>query len=110
MVFLVKLLVTNAIVLLCTQIGRKFPSLGGLIATMPLTGALVLVWLYLDHPNDDKRIIDYTKGSLWGIAPSILFFVVAYLCFLKHLSFVLVLCLGFCVWLIGASIHQWVLD
>lgn len=110
MMFLVKLLLTNAIILLCTQIGRRFPSLGGLIATMPLTGALVLVWLHLDHLNDVKLIIDYTRGALWGAAPSVLFFVVAYLCLLKHLPFVPVLCLGICVWLIGASIHQWVLD
>ncbi len=49
--FLIKLLVSICIIVLCTQIGRKLPTLAGLIAVMPLTGFIVLVWLYLDNPR-----------------------------------------------------------
>ena len=38
MLFLAKLFLTNLIIIACTQIGRKFPTLGGLIVTMPLIG------------------------------------------------------------------------
>ncbi|MDY7031578.1 MAG: DUF3147 family protein [Thermodesulfobacteriota bacterium] len=109
MEFFVKVLISISIIIFCTQIGRKFPSLGGLIATMPLTGVIVLVWLYSDNPGDYDLISKYTKGALWGILPSVLFFLVAFLCFSKHLPLTLVLCASFGVWLIGAFLHQWLL-
>jgi len=109
MQFVFKLLISVAIIVFCTQIGRKFPSLGGLIATMPLTGAIVLIWLYSDNPGNFRLMENYTKGALWGIAPSIMFFIVAYLCFHKHYHLSLVLTASFGTWLIGAFIHQWFL-
>jgi uncharacterized membrane protein (GlpM family) len=93
----------------CTQIGRKLPTLAGLIAVMPLTGLIVLVWLSADNPGNFNLMTDYTKGALWGIVPSILFFLVAFICFRKQLSLWLVLCSGFAVWFVAAFIHQWLL-
>ena len=107
--FLIKLLVSICIIVLCTQIGRKLPTLAGLIAVMPLTGFIVLVWLYLDRPEDFTLMTDYTKGALWGILPSILFFLVAFICFRKQLSLWIVLCASFGVWLVAAFVHQWLL-
>jgi uncharacterized membrane protein (GlpM family) len=83
--------------------------LAGLIAVMPLTGVIVLVWLYRDKPGDFALMTDYTRGALWGILPSILFFLVAFLCFRKQLPLWLVLTASFSVWLVAASIHQWLL-
>jgi len=105
----VKLLISFAIILLCTQIGRKFPSLAGLIAVMPLTGLIVLVWLYTENSGDSEVMITYVEGALWGILPSILFFLVAFFCFKKDLSLPIVLFASFTVWLIGAFVHQWFL-
>ena len=107
--FLIKLLVSICIIVLCTQIGRKLPTLAGLIAVMPLTGFIVLVWLYLDRPEDFALMTDYTKGALWGILPSILFFLAAFICFRKQLSLWIVVCASFAVWLVAAFIHQWLL-
>jgi len=107
--FVIKLLISISVIVFCTQIGRKLPTLAGLIAVMPLTGLIVLVWLYLDNPDNFNIVIDYTKGALWGIVPSILFFLVAFVCFHKHLSLWIVLCASFAVWLVAAFIHQWLL-
>ncbi len=104
--FAVKLLISVCIIVLCTQISKKFPSLGGLIAVMPLTGALVLVWVYMDFKGDPVVMIDYVKGALWGIIPSILFFVAAFICFRKELSLWIVLCASFGVWVAAAFVHQ----
>ena len=103
---LVKLCIAVAIILFCTQIGKRFPTLAGLIATMPLTGLIVLVWLYSDHPGDYDLMMNYSKGVLWGILPSIAFFLVAFICFAKHLSLPAVLSASFAVWLMGAFVHQ----
>ncbi|MHC4719366.1 MAG: DUF3147 family protein [Planctomycetota bacterium] len=108
--FVIKLLISVCVIGVCAQIGRKLPSLAGLIAVMPLTGVVVLVWLYVDNPNNFSLMTDYTRGAMWGILPSILFFVVAYLCFRKRLALWIVLCAGFGVWLIAAVVHQWLIN
>ena len=107
--FLIKLLISVCVIAVCAQVGRKLPSLAGLIAVMPLTGAIVLVWLYVDNPGNFEVMSAYTKGALWGILPSILFFVVAYLCFRKALALWIVLVVSFAVWVVAAFIHQWLL-
>jgi len=106
--FVIKLLISLCVIAFCSWLAgrQKMPTLAGLIAVMPLTGLLVLIWLYLDNPGDVKLMTDYTKGALWGIAPSILFFLAAYLCFRRQLPLRVVLCASFAVWLIAAIFHQ----
>lgn len=107
--FAIKLLISVCVIAFCAQIGRKLPTLAGLIAVMPLTGLIVLIWLYMDNPGNFDLMTEYTKGALWGIVPSVLFFLVAFLCFHKKLSLGIVLCASFAVWLVAAFIHQWLL-
>ena len=107
--FVIKLLISVCVIAVCAQVGRKLPSLAGLIAVMPLTGVIVLIWLYVDNPGNFELMSAYTKGALLGILPSVLFFVAAYLCFRKALALWIVLCASFAVWVVAAFIHQWVL-
>ena len=86
MQFALKLAISITVIIICSQIGRRFPTLGGLIATMPLTGVIVLVWLYTDDPTNASLMEGYTKGALWGIGPTILFFLSAFVCFQMHFS------------------------
>ncbi len=107
MAFLLKLLAANLVIIVCARIGARSPSLGGLIATMPLTSLVVLVWLRLDSPGDRQLLVAYTRGVLWGIIPTILFFAAVYFCFRRDLPFLLSLVAGFAVWLAGALFHHW---
>lgn len=105
----IKAALSLVIIFVATGIAKRFPSAAGLIGVMPLTGALVLVWIYLENKGDQRIMEDYTRGALWGILPSILFFLVAFYCFKKQLSLPIVLVSSFGVWLMGAFVHQWLL-
>lgn len=105
--FVIKLLISLCIIVACTLIAKKQPSLAGLIAVMPLTGALVMIWVYMDNPANASVMISYTKGALWGIIPSILFFITAFFCFRNQLSLWVTLLSSFAVWTIAAFIHQY---
>ena len=109
MEFVVKLLITNAIIIFCVIAGKKFPALAGLVAAMPLTSLLVLVWLHTDNPGDLPLLEKYTGGVLWGIIPTILFFAAACICFKSRLPFFATIAVSFTVWLAGAAVHQWLL-
>ena len=107
--FLVKLALSNLIIIACVLIGKRFPSLGGLIATMPLTSLIVLLWLASDNPGDKALISGYTQGVLWGIGPTVLFFIATFLCLRKGLELPAALAVGCLLWLGGALLHQWAL-
>ena len=107
MQFFVKLLITNAVIVTCVLLGKRLPTLAGLIAAMPLTTLLVLVWLYTDAPGDPRLLEKYTAGVLWGIVPTALFFAAAWFCFRHRIPFSVTIALSFAVWLVGAVVHQW---
>jgi uncharacterized membrane protein (GlpM family) len=103
----IKVTLSVVIILAATAIGKKLPTTAGLIGVMPLTGALVLVWMHLESKGDAGVMQQFTKGALWGIVPSILFFVVALFCFRRGLPLSLVLISSFGAWLGAALVHQW---
>ena len=109
MQILIKAVLSVVVILTATAIGKKFPSTAGLIGVMPLTGALVLVWMYLENRGDSKIMQDFAKGALWGILPSILFFLVALFCFKKQLPLSVALISSFGLWSVAAFVHQLVL-
>jgi len=109
MQLLIKIALSLAIILTATGIGRKWPALAGLVGVMPLTGALVLVWMALDNGSDPRVMQQFTWGALWGLLPTMLFFLAAYLCFRKGLPLSLVLVASFGTWLVAAAVHQWAL-
>ena len=110
MPLIVKIVMTVGIVLAATAIGRKWPSLAGLVGVMPLTGALVLVWVALDNGSDPQLMQQFTRGALWGLVPTVLFFLTALLCFRKGLALPMVVAVSFGVWLVGALLHQWLVS
>ena len=109
MQILIKATLSVVIILTATAIGRKLPSTAGLIGVMPLTGALVLVWVYQENQGNPRVMQNLAKGALWGILPSILFFLVALVCFRKQWPLPVVLGLSFAAWTGAAVVHQWFL-
>jgi uncharacterized membrane protein (GlpM family) len=107
--FFIKLIITVAIIIFCSQIGRKAPALAGLIATAPITTLMVLLWLWSDNTGNFKLMTDYTIGVLWGIIPTILFFIAVFFCFKKQLTILPTVTFSFAIWLISAFVHQLIL-
>lgn len=101
-----KLLISNLIILLCVWLGRKHTSLAGLIATMPLTSLIVLLWLYSDNPADHKSLSGYVGGVFFGVIPTLLFFGAAWFCLKKGFHLPATLVVSFAVWIAAAALHQ----
>jgi uncharacterized membrane protein (GlpM family) len=106
---LVKSILSLAVILTATAVGRRWPALSGLVGVMPLTGALVLVWVALDSGSDPHVMQQFTRGALWGLLPTFLFFLVAFFCCRRGLPLPVTLVASFGAWLAAALIHQSVL-
>jgi len=109
MQLIVKAIISGCIIALCAYIGKRLPSLSGLIAVMPLTGFFAMLWLYYEPASQSQTMAKYCQGAIWGILPSILFFITALICFRKALPLWLVIILSFAVWLLAAFVHQLIL-
>ncbi|MHC1742383.1 MAG: DUF3147 family protein [Syntrophobacteraceae bacterium] len=108
--FVAKMVLSLVLIVTASQVAKRIPSLGGLIATMPLTTLIVLLWIHADHPDDYERMARYTQGVLWGIIPSIAFFLVVLVCLNRQWPLWQVLTAAFAAWLLGAVVHQWLLE
>lgn len=109
MQLIIKAVLSGCVIALCAVIGKRLPSLGGLIAVMPLTGFFAMLWLYMEKEKKADAMTGYCQGAIWGIIPSILFFITALICFRKELPFWLICVCSFSAWILGAVIHQLIL-
>lgn len=73
--FIIKTLITAIIIVVISIVGRRFPGLGGLIASLPLTSILAMIWLYQDT-QDVQKVISLSNSIFRMIIPSLSFFIV----------------------------------
>lgn len=57
-----------------SEISKRTSFWGGLIASLPLTSILAIVWLYIDT-NDKLKVANLSTNIFWFVIPSLLFFV-----------------------------------
>ena len=67
---LIKAALSGAIVAAVSEIARRYPGWGGLLASLPLTSLLAMIWLYRDS-GDPERVAELSIGTFWFFLPSI---------------------------------------
>ena len=73
--FIVKAGLSGLIVAAVSEIARRYPGWGGLVASLPLTSILAMLWLWRDTA-DPERIAGLSTGTFWFVLPSLLMFAV----------------------------------
>ena len=106
--FIVKVTVSAFIIAGVSELAKRMPSFGGLIAAMPLTTLLALIWLYAET-GDYQLAHTFTRSVLFAIVPTIFFFITALYLFKRGTGFVTILIVSFIVFLGAAAVHQWFL-
>ncbi|QQK77696.1 DUF3147 family protein [Salicibibacter cibarius] len=75
----VKILISALIIGVITEIAHRFPTIGGIIAALPLVSLLSLIWLSFQG-NSAEEISKFAMGVLWGFpATAVLILIVALL-------------------------------
>jgi hypothetical protein len=73
--FFIKTLVTALIVAGISEISRRYSLMAALLASLPLTSILALIWIYMDS-KDTQKIAAMSYGIFWLVLPSLAFFLV----------------------------------
>lgn len=73
----IKAALSGVVIAAASELARRNPGWGGLVASLPLTTLLALVWLWRDAPEPD-RAADFLVGTaLYVLAALPSFFVIA---------------------------------
>jgi len=109
MQLLVKILVSSAIIVICSFAGKKVPSLAGLIVVMPVTGITVIILLSIEG-GQKNHLVEYSRGALFGVFPTFLFYITTLICLKINLPLSITLLISSVLWIFGAVTHQLVLN
>jgi hypothetical protein len=72
---ILKALISGALVAAISEVARRYPGWGGLLASLPLTSLLAMVWLYRDS-GDTERVAALAGSTFWFVLPSLPMFLV----------------------------------
>lgn len=67
---LVKAGLSGIIIAIVSEVARKYPGFGALIASLPLVSVLGMLWLWRDT-GDPVRLADHAQATFWFVLPSL---------------------------------------
>ena len=90
---LLKALISGIIVALVSEIAKRNPGLGGLVASLPLISVLGMIWLWRDT-YDPVRMAAHAEATFWFVLPSLPMFLLIPLMLRQGISFWIALAAG----------------
>ncbi len=104
MQFLVKTIITALVIVGVAEIAKKFSPVAAILASLPLTSILAMIWLYIDTKNTQK-IIDLSSDIFWAVLPSLIFFIVLPILLKNGLKFSIAMFISAIIMFIAYSIY-----
>ncbi len=95
----IKALLSGIIVAAVSEIARRSPGLGALIASLPLISILGMIWLWRDT-QDAERMAAHAEATFWYVLPSLPMFVVIPVLLRRDVPFRTALLAGACLTII----------
>lgn len=84
--YFIKLIITAGIIVVISEISKRLPLLGSLIASLPLVSVLGMIWMY-GETKDLQRIAVHAEGTFWYVLPSLPMFLLMPWLLRKGISF-----------------------
>ena len=72
---LVKAAVSGVLIAIISEVARKNPGWGGLLASLPLVSLMAMIWLWRDT-HDPQRVADQAISTFWFVLPSLPLFLI----------------------------------
>jgi len=102
---LIKATLSGLIIMAVSEIAKRSPAFGALVASLPLVSLLAIIWLWRDT-GDTIRIANHAEATFWYVIPSLPMFLV-FPHMLRHgvsFWFALIAACGLTVALYGATV------
>ncbi|MGA3675898.1 DUF3147 family protein [Lysinibacillus agricola] len=102
---LVKILCSAAIIGIVTEVARRFPSYGGMIAALPLVSILSIIWLTVQSESSE-HIQRFTYGVIVGLPATMFMLFVIYMAMKSSINIVFAIGLGIVSWAVFLGVQK----
>ncbi|MFO7994943.1 MAG: DUF3147 family protein [Marinobacter sp.] len=101
--YIAKVAITAVLVVLISEISKRSSFIGAVLASVPLTSVLAILWLYVDT-GDAGRVIELAGSVFWLVLPSLALFIALPVLLANEVNFYLSLAVSIaitaiCYWL-----------
>ncbi|MGE4534479.1 DUF3147 family protein [Halomonas sp.] len=112
--YVTKVAVTALLVVLISEVAKRSTFLGAVLASVPLTSVLAMLWLYLDT-GDAAKVSALAGSVFWLVLPSLALFVALPLLLAKGVNFyaglvVSIAITALCYWLMVTLLRLYGID
>ncbi|MGB3930550.1 MAG: DUF3147 family protein [Sphingobium sp.] len=90
---LVKAVISGILVAAASEIAKRYPGFGALIASLPLVSVLGMLWLWRDRP-DAANMAAHALATFWYVLPSLPMFILIAVLLRHGFSFKIALAAG----------------
>ncbi len=77
-----KAALSGILIAIISEVAKRYPGFGGLIASLPLISVLGMVWLWRDRP-EHANMAAHAEATFWFVLPSLPMFLLIAL-MLRH--------------------------
>jgi len=109
MYLLLKIISSAAIIGIVTELARRYPVYGGIIAALPLISILSIIWLTVQGETT-QNINKFTLGVLAGIPATIVMLFVIYISLKQSFHLILAISLGVVAWGIFLVFQKYIIS
>ncbi len=102
----IKALVSGVLIAFASEVARRNPGWGGLIASLPLTSFLAVVWLWRDT-HDSQRAAQFIAGTALYVIAALPAFALMALMLKRQTGFAPTLATGALAAMAGYAMLQW---
>ncbi|MDI6625711.1 MAG: DUF3147 family protein [Brevundimonas sp.] len=71
----IKAALSGILIALISEVAKRYPGFGGLVASLPLVSVLGMIWLWRDRP-DASNMAAHAEATFWFVLPSLPMFLV----------------------------------
>lgn len=66
----IKAALSGILIAIISEVAKRYPGFGGLIASLPLVSVLGMIWLWRDRP-DTANMAAHAEATFWFVIPSL---------------------------------------
>ena len=89
----IKAALSGIIIAIVSEVAKRYPGFGALIASLPLVSVLGMLWLWRDKP-DVPNMATHVEATFWFVIPSLPMFLIIPWMMRNGVSFYVALAIG----------------
>ena len=66
----IKAALSGILIAIISEVAKRYPGFGGLIASLPMVSVLGMIWLWRDKP-DAANMAAHAEATFWFVLPSL---------------------------------------